>query len=224
MDNDPSGAVYFQKNYAWANNWGRVVGFAPHHLLVLERGKASDSWCTERVPAASVLRIRVRQFRSVYVVIMGTIASAVAVFVAYVGLTGEATGPGILTIPVVCAVFAYCCFRWSTRLHIAFDVGDKQLAYKSWPGSIQETLAALPPLVQWARSESIPIDLAIKIPAWGASGWARRTEGRLSETVAAWSAGPVPARAMPELRSARSGLLTTDSFRPTGFWLLSPVF
>jgi hypothetical protein len=165
MDTETPAAVFFQKKYAWANNWGRVVGFTPSEILILQRGKTPNAWLTTPIPAAEVLRVRVRQVRSLYLLFLGLGAAAIAVFVTYVGCTGEAYGPGIFTIPVVCALFAYFAIRFSMRLHISFDLGGKKQSYKSWPGSFQETVAAVPLLVKWADSMRIPIDVDITIPS-----------------------------------------------------------
>jgi hypothetical protein len=157
--------VYFQKKYAWANNVGRVVGFTPSELLVLERDAEPDSWRTTPLSPQDVIRIRVRRARSLYVLFMAVVATLVGGFVAYAGLSGEATGLGVLTVPLVCFAFAYFCFTGSMRIHILFDLGDKKRKYKSWPGTYQETQAAIPPLLQWASQKGIAVDMEFDLPA-----------------------------------------------------------
>jgi len=96
---------------------------------------------------------------------MGTIAALVCLFVAYMGMTGEATGLGVITIPIIAGMFAVFCFKGSMRIHVLFDLMGKKQKYRSWPDSFDETLAAIGPLLDWARKKGIAVDMRFKLPA-----------------------------------------------------------
>jgi hypothetical protein len=155
--------VLFQKKFAWSNNWGRAIGFDSSHLLVLDRNKETDDWEFREVPSTEVREIQVRRYRSLYILILAIGAAVIALFVAYLGVTGERIGLSTFTVPTFLAVFSYLAFTESERLQIDFDTDSGSLRFKSWPGSFDETLATLPKLQQWADGHRITMILAFRI-------------------------------------------------------------
>lgn len=155
--------VFFQNEYAWNNNCGRAVGIDTDSVLVLERNAERDGWLNQPVHFAEVREIRAKQYRSIYILALAAGSAAIAILVAYIGIAGDASGFGIFTIPLFLGVFSYLAFTGSKRIRIDFDALSKRLVYKSWPGSLKETMAAIPKLQQWANEHSIQMEVQFAI-------------------------------------------------------------
>jgi hypothetical protein len=149
--------VFFQTKYAWANNWGRVVGFDEQNLLCLDKDASTNQWKLEPIPANQIVRIQISEHRSIYLLILAFLAGAVAIFIAWMGIAGEITGPGVYTIPPILGFFLYWAITGSKFIKLSFEMIGKPLKYKSSPGSLEETRSATLKLIEWARRRQLAV-------------------------------------------------------------------
>jgi hypothetical protein len=152
--------IFFQEQFAVNNNWGNVVGFDEDNLLLLNKTNDQE-WELQEVPHAEVHHIHARQYRSIYALVLGLGAASIAAFIAYCGITGEITGLGVLTLPLVLGAFAYFAFTGSKVIRIDFETRDKGLCYKS--SSYSETLLVIPDLQQWADGHNIQMNISFSV-------------------------------------------------------------
>jgi hypothetical protein len=160
---EPTLPVFFQKKFATNNNWGFVVGFDADNLLMLEKKPRTEEWELRPISIKEIVQIKVRQYRSIYVYVLGTLSALVGLFVTYIGFTGEAAGPGIFTIPVICAVFSYFAFSGGKRIRIDFETKQKSWKYKSEPGNYDETYAVLPEFINWVKARNLCLTVEISV-------------------------------------------------------------
>lgn len=148
--------VRFQINYASASNLGRIVGFDDEGFLKLVRD-STNNFDLERIPMEEVSEVAVTKYRSYGRIFLGSVSALVAVVVAGLGIAGEITGLGVVTIPLFAGAFAYYGISESLTIAIAVTTRDQKYKHTSWQGSYEESLAAAEHLKQWATERHLPI-------------------------------------------------------------------
>jgi hypothetical protein len=150
-----NGPVFFQIEYAWNTNRGDPVGFDDNGLLVL-RKVAEKEWALDPVPKHEIVRIRVRRYWSLYLIVLGLGSAALGILLFVLVLSGAPLSFRLTLLSVPLFGFSWYALGGSRRIRIDFEMMDKRLRYSSHPGSYSETLAALQPLEEWSAKYRIP--------------------------------------------------------------------
>jgi hypothetical protein len=145
---------------------GQVVGVTNFRLLFAKSrqpfmgggGGALDSFYTiESLPLASVVRVHHKTTIELLGAMFGAAAVIIGLLIAYLGLTGEVVGPGVIFIPLLLIPFGIATIFSIRRRRIIFTTKLRSLRWLSGPLEIRKTR----PLASQARellmAQGIPV-------------------------------------------------------------------
>jgi hypothetical protein len=153
-----NGPVFFQVEYAGKNNRGAAVGFDDNGLLVL-RKVAEKEWALDSLPKHEIMRIRVRRYWSLGLIVLGLGSAALGILLFLLVLWGAPLSFRVMLLSVPLFGFAWYALGGSRRIRIDFEMMDRRLRYSSHPGSYSETLAALQALEEWSAKYRVPCSI-----------------------------------------------------------------